>query len=245
MPPTGRLLQHCITNITAPSFKPMETLLIFLLVGYGVWLVVYLLWEKRQSKQPASQANIPLPTPEEDVPEIVGKSSFRMEIPTPTATNPVPNAATSEKEEEVREEDVTFDSETEKKISVRISDNELDAVFTDLRIEDVIEDEEEGDEEPPIEGYATQNCFEEIDKAVITAKNPEATEKAKIQAGEVFSGLKGTELFEMFTARFSSIDGRITELINAYLDNPVSDTTRKKKLVVPAQSENFDIRDYV
>ncbi|MDE7074239.1 MAG: conjugal transfer protein TraD [Odoribacter sp.] len=215
-------------------------------MGYGVWLVVYLLWEKRQSKQSASQANVPLPTQEEDAPEIVGKSSFRMEIPTPTAATPVPNATTSEKEEEVREEDVTFDSETEKKPSARISDNELDAVFTDLRIEDIMEDEEEdGDEEPPVEGYATQSGFEEINEAVITAKNPDATEEAKIQAGGVFSGLKGTELFEMFTARFSSIDGRITELMNAYLDNSVSDTTKKKKLVVPAQSENFDIRDYV
>ena len=102
-----------------------------------------------------------------------------------------------------------------------------------------------GDEEPPVKGYATQSGFEEIDKAVITAKNPKASEKAKIQAGEVFSGLDGTELFEMFTARFSSIGGRIMELMNAYLDNLASGDTAEKRLKVPAHAEDFDIRDYV
>ncbi len=223
----------------------METLLIFLLAGYGVWLAVYLLWEKRQSEERASKANVPPPTQKDAAPDIVGKSSFRMKPAVPTPATPVSNAATSEKEEEIREEDVTFDSETEKNPSARIPNNELDAVFTDLRMEGAIEDGEDGDEEPPVKGYATQSGFEEIDKAVITAKNPKASEKAKIQAGEVFSGLDGTELFEMFTARFSSIGGRIMELMNAYLDNLASGDTAEKRLKVPAHAEDFDIRDYV
>ncbi len=223
----------------------METLLIFLLAGYGIGLAAYLFWEKRQSKQPVSQTNVPLPTQKNGIPDIVGKSNFRMKPPTPTPATPVPNAATFEKEEEIREEDVTFDPEVGEKFPARIPEKELDAVFTNLRIEDVIEDEDDEKEEPPVEGYATRSGFEEIDEAVITAKNPEATEEAKIQAGEVFFGLNGTELFEMFTARFSSIGGRIAELMNAYLDNPATGVTEEKRLIIPAHAEDFDIRDYV
>ncbi len=223
----------------------METLLVCLLVGYGIWLVVYLLWEKRRAKSPVSQADISATEYMDDVPDIVGKSSFRMKPPMPTPATPVPNAATSEKEEEISVEDVTFDSETENKPSARIPDSELDSVFTDLRIENVTEDEDEGDEEPPVEGYATQSDFEEINEAVITAKNPDATEEARLQAGKVFSGLDGTELFGMMKERLSSVSGRITELMNAYLDNPATGATEKERLIIPAHAEDFDIRDYV
>ena len=168
-----------------------------------------------------------------------------MKFSTPTTATSVPNAATPEKEEEIREEDVTFAPEVEEKSLARIPDEELDNVFSDLRIKDVMEEDKSDDEEPPVEGYATQGGFEEINKAVMTAKNPDATEEAKIQAGEIFSGLNGTELFEMIKERLSSIDGRVEELMDAYLDNPAFDAIKKKKLVVPAQSENFDIRDYV
>lgn len=217
----------------------------FLLAGYGVWLAAYLFWEKRRSQRLASQADEQPPAQQNDEPDIVGKSSFRMKLPTPTPATPVPNAATSEKDEEIRVEDVTFDSETGNKPSARIPDSELDSVFTDLRIEDVTEDEDEGDEEAPVEGYATQSDFEEINEAVITAKNPEATEEARLQAGKVFSGLDGTELFGMMKERLSSVSGRITELMNAYLDNPAIGATEEERLIIPAHAEDFDIRDYV
>ena len=222
----------------------METLLRFLLLGYGVWLAAYLLLEKRRSRRRTSRVDVQPPMQRDDIPDIVGKSGFRMKVPMPTPATPVPNAATPEKEEEISEEDVTF-AEVGKKSPARIPDEELDDVFTNLRIEEVMEGGKDDDEEPPVEGYAVNSGFEEINEAVMTAKNPDATEEAKIQAGEVFSELNGTELFEMLAERLSTIDGRVEELMNAYLDNSLSGVTGSKRLAVPTQSENFDIRDYV
>lgn len=222
----------------------METLLRFLLLGYGVWLAVYLFLEKRRSRRRTSRVDVQPPMQRDDIPDIVGKSGFRMKVPMPTPATPVPNAATPEKEEEISEEDVTF-AEVGEKSPARIPDEELDDVFTDLRIEEVMDGEKDDDEEPPVEGYAVSSGFEEINEAVMTAKNPNATEEARIHAGEVFSELNGTELFEMLAERLSSIDGCVEELMNAYLDSPVSGATRRKRAIVPAQSENFDIRDYV
>ena len=61
----------------------METLLVCLLAGYGVWLAAYLLWERRQSKHTAATTDVALPKRGNDVPDIVGKSSFRMKSMTP------------------------------------------------------------------------------------------------------------------------------------------------------------------
>ena len=72
----------------------METLLVCLLAGYGVWLTVYLWWERRQREHPASQPDVTSLEREDDVPDIIGKSSFKMRAITPIAANPTPQAAT-------------------------------------------------------------------------------------------------------------------------------------------------------
>ena len=65
----------------------METLLVCLLAGYGVWLTVYLWWERRQREHPASQPDVTSLEREDDVPDIIGKSSFKMRAITPIAAN--------------------------------------------------------------------------------------------------------------------------------------------------------------
>ena len=120
----------------------METLLVCLLAGYGVWLAAYLLWERRQSKHTASQVDAAPPKREDKVPDIVGKSSFRM---TPKSAIPTPQAATRDESESVTEKASTFAPEAEKRSPARLTDEELNAAFEHLEIPDVPL-EYEGDE---------------------------------------------------------------------------------------------------
>lgn len=220
----------------------METLLVSLFVGYCIWFVAYFLWEERQPWRSVSQEDIPPQARVDDIPDIVGKSSFRMNPPMPTATTPMPNAATSSKEEEISEEDVTFAPETEGPDFVKIPDDELDEVFRDFRTEGSMEDGD-SDESLPVMN-ASGNSFEEISEALLTAREPRTVKEAEVRAGEVFFGLNGTEMFERIKERFSSIDGRITELMDAYLDgNPVG-YAAKEGAVISDDMKNFDIRDF-
>ena len=104
----------------------METLLVCLLAGYGVWLTVYLWWERRQREHPASQPDVTSLEREDDVPDIIGKSSFKMRAITPIAANPTPQAATESKTESATEKAPTFAAGTDNRTSARIPDEELD-----------------------------------------------------------------------------------------------------------------------
>ena len=130
----------------------METLLVCLLAGYGVWLAAYLLLEKRQSGRPVPQTDVASPKRRDDVPDIVGKSSFRM---TPKSAIPTPQAATRDESASATEKEPTFAPEAEKRSPARLADEELDAAFEHLEIPDVpleYEDDEEtdADEEMPL-----------------------------------------------------------------------------------------------
>ena len=97
----------------------METLLVCLLAGYGVWLAVYLWWERRQREHPASQPDVTSLEREEDVPDIVGKSSFKMRATTPIAAKPTPQAATESKTASATEKAPTFAAGTDNRTAVR------------------------------------------------------------------------------------------------------------------------------
>ena len=56
----------------------METLLVCLLAGYGLWLAAYLWWERRQAGGGLSgEAPAPTVQPPQEA-EIIGRSHFRM-----------------------------------------------------------------------------------------------------------------------------------------------------------------------
>ena len=195
----------------------METLLVCLLTGYGVWLAAYLLWEKRQRKQSTPQAKVPPPTRPDDVPDIVGKSSFRMKPTTPNDAIPTPQAATENENEKPIGNVPTFAPETGNTPSARIPDDKLDEAFEHLEIPDVPleyedddEPEEAMDEEMPLAagraGYASGASFEEIDRAVKTAADTSATDGERRQAGQVFGRIEGTELFDRLVGS-SAADG--------------------------------------
>ena len=155
--------------------------------------------------------------------------------------------------ETIRENEVTFEEDQSSVKSARIPDNKLDEVFTDTRIEDVDVKYDESEEDPVVE-QASGNSFEEIDKAVETASKPNATNEECSHAGKVFTEMEGNELFNMIAERSKIIKRRMNALMELHMSNISSDkpmsgkatkVIKKKKLVVPEDFKDFNIRDFV
>lgn len=232
----------------------MITILVCLLVLYNAWLVTYLLWEKRQGAE-RPEADEPQPQGRTaDPTDVVGRSLFRMAEKVPTPATSVPQAATYGESEEVQEEDVTFADAADETPPEQIPDDQLDDAFSDLRITDVpVEYDGDGPKKDATVGYASGATFEEIDKAVRTAKNPSASEEEQRNAGKVFSQMEGNELFDRLT-NMSSIGNKITGLMDLYLNKPVIPKGGRKEVrqvqpqpipVMPDTVEGFNIRDFV
>lgn len=236
--------------------------MVCLLVGYGVWLAAYLLWEKRQAKRPASPLDVAPPKRRDDVPDIVGKSTFRIRLTTPKSAIPTPQAATKPENEKPTEKAPTFASETEKRPSARLSDEELDAAFEHLEIPDVPleyeeEDETGADEEMPLAahpaGYASGVSFEQIDRAVRTASDASAIDTERRKAGRVFGQIEGTELYDRLVGGSATIGEKISGLMDYYLSQPVLVEGDAGTVAVqpqditdaPDDTDGFDIRDFV
>lgn len=239
----------------------METLLVCLLAGYGVWLAAYLLWEKRQSGRPAPPTDVALPKRREDVPDIVGKSSFRMKPTTPKSAIPTPQTATRGESVSATGKEPTFAPEAEKRSPAHLADEELDAAFEHLEIPDVpleYEDEETGaDEEMPLAvrpaGYASGVSFEQIDRAVRTASDASATDAERRQAGRIFGQIEGTELYDRLVSDSAAIGEKISRLMDCYLNQPISTeggagtvaVRPRNRTDAPDDTDGFDIRDFV
>ena len=228
----------------------METLLVCLLVGYGVWLAAYLCWEKHQAgKNPQSDATPA--TPPQERQDIVGKSTFRIRPRTPDAAIPTPQAATKPENGKPMENAATFAPETEKRTSARIPDEKLDEAFEHLEIPDVpLEYEEETwdeEEEMPLaagrQRYASGASFEEIARAVKTAGDSSATDAERRQAGQVFGQLGGTEFFERLSNGSAAIVEKISGLMDYYLSPPAVAVAPSPDM--PDEAVGFDIRDFV
>lgn len=89
----------------------MVTLLIILMMVCNLWVLFYLTWEHRETRKSDRKDDIE-PAWQEPMPDIMGKSMFRISdwIRTEKDTA-VPEAATSAKAEAVDEKDVTFADE--------------------------------------------------------------------------------------------------------------------------------------
>lgn len=227
----------------------MTTVLVCLLVLYNAWLVTYLLWERRQGGQRPEAGSPPERKRAADASEIVGKSLFRME----EAAEKVPQAATPAKDEELREEDVTFAdempgeavpnaTEAERMPQAQIPGDRLDEAFSDVRMEDIpVEYDGDAPEGKAKIGYAAGVSFEEIERAVRTAENPQADEMEQQHAGMVFSRIEGNELFDKLVQSSSDVGRKITGLMDRYLNKSQSQPIP----VIPESVEGFNIRDFV
>ena len=180
-------------------------------------------------------------TPPAETSDIIGKSRFRMEPARTTAATAVPQAATSEKGMEVSPEHVTFDDENRNTASrpAQVPEEKLDETFTSIPPEELEFGEDEPEEDAPDKQQATGISFDEIDDAVKTAKNPEASKAEREQAAKVFTEMEGTEMYDKLMAGSTELSIRIKGLIEVRLKKP------KKEFTVPDNIDEFNIRDYV
>ena len=197
------------------------------------------LWRSLESKGTKSEAaHKEAPAEEAD---IIGKSRFRMASTRTTAAIPTQQAATSEKGIELSEEEATFDDGNRKAAthSTQVPEDKLEETFTSMTPEEMEYGEDEPEDDASDAPRASGSSFDEIDDAVRTAKNPEATRTEREKAAKVFADMEGTELYDKMMEGSSEIAVRIKGLIEIRLKKP------KKEFVVPDNIEEFDIRNYV
>ena len=227
-------------------------------VGCNLWFLFLLLYERimetklvrffrnlaglwRALDTTATKREAAKEIPPEETSDIIGKSRFRMASTRTTAAIPTQEAATSEKGIELSEEEATFDDGNTETASrpTQVPEEKLDETFTSIPPSELEFGEDEPEEDEPDSPRASGSSFDEIDNAVKTAKNPEATKKECEQAAKVFSDMEGTELYEKLMAGSTELSIRIKGLIEVRLKKP------KKEFTVPDNIEDFDIRDYV
>ena len=215
------------------SDRIMETKFVRFLKGIsGLWQSLELKEEKTET------ASVGIPADETD---IIGKSKFKMAPTRTTAAIPAQEAATSEKGIELSEEEATFDDGNRKAAthSTQVPEDKLEETFTSMTPEEMEYGEDEPEDDASDAPRASGSSFDEIDDAVRTAKNPEATRTEREKAAKVFADMEGTELYDKMMEGSSEIAVRIKGLIEIRLKKP------KKEFVVPDNIEEFDIRNYV
>lgn len=173
--------------------------------------------------------------------DIIGKSRFKMASTRTNTATPVQEAATSEKGIELSEEEATFDDGNRKAATnpVQVPEDKLEETFTSMTPEELKYGEDEPEDDASDAPRASGSSFDEIDDAVKTAKNPEATRKEREKAAKVFTEMEGTELYDKMMEGSSEIAIRIKGLIEIRMKKP------KKEFTVPDNIEDFDIRNYV
>lgn len=218
----------------------MTNVLIVILLLYNMWLVYCLLRWREPKKRTARPE--PSRKPETDT-DIVGRSLFRMHGGRTTGDIPAPQAASSVEGEAVAPDDVTFAGENGARHSMRLPDDRLEEAFRDTRLSDVPVEYADGDDEQTGE-YASGATIEEMNEAIRTADNPEATDTEKMKAGEVFHEMEGNGLYEILTAKTPGIISRIQELIDLY-ENSQTVIPTESKGTEKVGIDDFDIRDFV
>lgn len=140
--------------------------------------------------------------PHADTSDIIGKSRFKMASTRTTAAIPAQEAATSEKGIGLAEEDATFDDGNAEAVyrPAQVPEEKLDETFTSMQPSELEFGEDEPEENGPNLPRASGNSFDEIDDAVKTAKNPQATTAEQDRAAKVFTDMEGTELYEKLMA---------------------------------------------
>lgn len=233
----------------------MEIMLLTIVLLYFVWSIAVLVFDADIWLRNKLRIEKPKVEPKESPP--IPADDFIVRHIYTVSPKKIPNEPVQIKQEDegetIRENEVTFEEDQSSMKSARIPDNKLDEVFTDTRIEDVDVKYDESEEEPVVE-QASGNSFEEIDKAVETASKPNATNEECSHAGKVFIEMEGNELFNMIAERSKQIKRRMNALMELHMSSvstvkPTSEKAtkaiKKKKLVVPEDFKDFNIRDFV
>ena len=236
----------------------MTMILLAVSVGCNLWFLFLLLYDRimdtkiarffkgivkvwrslEETEKGRQTAHTKLPASDND---IMGKSRFKMASTRTNAAIPVQEAAISEKGIELSEEEATFDDGNTETVSypAQVPEEKLDETFTSIPPSELEFGEDEPEDGTPDTPRATGSSFDEIDDAVRTAKNPEATTAERERAAKVFSDMEGTELYEKLMSGSTELSIRIKGLIEVRLKKP------KKEFTVPDNIDEFNIRDYV
>lgn len=180
--------------------------------------------------------------------DIIGKSRFKMTSNRTEAAISEPQAATSVEGIALPEEDATFDDGNNETIPhpAQVPTEKLDKVFSNIPASEMQYGEDEPEEDTPDKRHASGFSFDEIGNAIHVAGKEHPTDEEKRQAGEVFSGLEGTELLEKLS---QSVKVKVSGCIDFYLYDqpaPVRKEVRvKAEFVIPEKLEDFNIRDFV
>ena len=227
---SGREVRRIVRSVVS-SKPPVVTSLRFRFFGKlaGIWKSLH---AEEKDSSPEADASATATAP-----EIIGKSRFRMTVTRTMTTVPKPQAATSDKGEEVQSDDVTFADEAERK-TARVPEEKFDEVFSNIPPEEVEYGEGEPEEETPDRRQASGSSFDEIEKAVKTARNPDATRTEREQAAKVFVEMEGTELYDMLMEGSTEMSVRIKGLIEIRLKE------QEVEFLVPDNIDEFDIRKY-
>ena len=236
----------------------MTDILLTVSVGCNLWFLFMLLYDRimetklfrffrsiaglwRSLGGTAAKQETVREEPVAETTDIIGKSRFKMASNRTTAAIPTQEAATSEKGMELSEEEATFDDANMETAfhPAQIPEEKLDETFMSIPPSELAFGENEPEDETPDAPRASGSSFDEIDDAVRTAKNPEATTTERERAAKVFTDMEGTELYEKLMTGSSEMSIRIKGLIEIRLKKP------KKDFVVPDNIEDFDIRNYV
>ena len=227
----------------------MITTFAILMLLYNMWLVFFLVTERRQPQEKAPpKEEKPKPVEKKEDNGIVGKSNFKMP---PKVPRTVPDTATADEGEAVNEEDITFADETDGQTSEDLTQEELAEIFSDHRGSDVRGDDDWDEEDMKVEGYASGASFEDIDTAVRTVKKQTSTKEEKQQAGKVFNQIRNSELFDSITESMESVGDRVVEMMEIFLKQPqaqavkVAEVFAPQPFKLPDSIEDFDIGDYV
>lgn len=214
----------------------MESVFMIVLVAFNVWTIYFynkLLLEVANNKEEEEKPPI-------DPMALVGKSLFKVS----QLRKKEDTERKQTESEPVSENDVTF--EDTPKSTIQIPDEQLDDVFTNIRIEDVevkYSDDEVDSDVPQAKGTS----FEDIDTAVKTVKSPNATDKEKRHAGKVFHELDGNQLYERFMENHKECKKNIHDFVTFYLQgHKIEQMSKpKKEFKVPDNIEDFNILDFV
>ena len=236
----------------------MTMILLAVSVGCNLWFLFLLLYDRimetklvrffkgianvwRSLDGTATKRQVAREEPPADTPDIMGKSRFKMASTRTNAAIPAQEAAIPEKGIELSEEEATFDDGNRKAAtrSAQVPEDKLEETFTSIPPEEMEYGEDEPEDDTPDAPRASGSSFDEIDDAVRTAKNSEATRREREKAAKVFTDMEGTELYDKMMEGSSEIAVRIKGLIEIRMKKP------KKEFIVPDNIEEFDIRNYV
>ena len=215
----------------------MESVFMIVLVAFNIWTIYFynqLLIEVANNKEEEEKPPI-------DPYEFVPKSKFQYK------PRKIEDKTEKEMSEAVNEGDVTFENTPKKaKPAAQIPDEQLDDVFTNVRIEDVSVkySDDEGDNDVP---QAKGTSFEDIDTAVRTVKSPKTTDNEKRHAGKVFHEMDGNQLYEKFMENNKECKRNIHDFVTFYLQGHKTEQASipKKEFKVPDSIEDFNILDFV